>query len=529
MSNKISIYFFLTCLVVITTTSCKKYLDINKNPNQAVTSTPQLLIPQAITATANQLNGYNTYGAQMGMYMANAGGYGGFGANWTYNFSVTNYTGLWGVFDVNEDFFNAKNQAKEDPSLLYSDAVSRIMLAHNYQLLVDTYNSVPYFEALQGNYGITTPKFDDPTLIYADLAKQLDSAIALINEGQAAVPSPVALTSGQDPMFGGNMNSWKKFANTVKLRLMITANGKVNFANTSFDAAGFLTDDALVNPGFTRDNGKQNPKWNTWAYSYTGTDGTKSWMPSTFIMGFYNGKKLTDYGRGYNIYYKFPNTPTNRLGIMSSDVASSPGGSFWYPEDRRTGSSAGNTTGVLKGPNAGMPIITASESYFLQAEAALKGMITSANASDLFYKGIQASYNYIYQLPDKTIDKDYSGNPVEDFDEYLDENDDSFLVNFSLATTDAQKLEAIITQKFIALNMVNSNQAWNDYRRTLYPKIVNTASADGYDTFTSTQSQSTRPDKLPTRVAYPSAEISSNSNTPKDISALSSLIFWAFP
>lgn len=528
MSNKISIYFFLTFLVVITTTSCKKYLDINKNPNQAITSTPQLLIPQAITATANQLNGYNSYGAQMGMYMANAGGYGGFGANWTYNFSVTNYTGLWGVYDVNEDFFNAKNQSEDDPSLVYFNAITRIMMAHNFQLLVDTYNSIPYFEALQGT-GNTTPKFDDPTLIYADLAKQLDSAILLINAGQAATSSPLNVKSGQDPMFSGNMNSWKRFANTVKLRLMITANGKVNFANTNFDAAGFLTEDALVNPGFTRDNGKQNPKWNTWAYSYTGADGNKSWMPSTFILGFYNGKKLTDEGRGYNTYYKFPNTSTNRLGIMSSSIPASPAGSFWYPSDNRTGSGAGNTTGVLKGPNAGMPIITAAESYFLQSEAALKGIISSTNASDLFYKGIKASYNYIYQLPDKSIDPGYSGDPIEDYDYYLEENDGSFLVNFSLATTDARKLEAIITQKFIALNMVNSNQSWNDYRRTLYPKIINTASADGYETFTSTQSQSTRADKLPTRVAYPSAEISSNSNTPKDISALSSLIFWALP
>lgn len=524
MKNKVLIYFFMVFLFGVSTTSCKKYLDVNQNPNQPVTTTPQLLIPQAITATASQLNGYNNYGAQMGLFMANAGGYGGFGSNVTYNFSVTDYTGLWGVYDVNEDFYQARNLSAGDPTLIYFNAIARIMLAHNFQLLVDTYNSVPYFDALSGN-GNTRPKFDDPTLIYADLAKQIDSAILLINQGENATGAlvPINVSSGQDPLFGGDMDMWKEFANTLKLRLMVTGNGKVTFANTSFDPVGFLTTDALINPGYARDNGKQNPKWNNWAYSYTGGDANRAWMPSTFILSFYN-KKLIDFGRGTAIYYKFPGTPTNKLGYENTSVASSPSGSFWYPSSNRTGNSSGNTTGVLKGPNAGFPVLTAAESYFLQAEAVERGIITSSeDVATLFNDGIQASFHYLYELPDGSL----SGDPNADFDSYQQDNNLSYLVNFDLAASQDERLEAILTQKFIALNMVNSNQAWNDYRRTLYPVLVNTAGADGTQTFASTQSQSTRPDRLPTRLAYPSAEISSNPNTPNGINAMSSLIFWA--
>jgi hypothetical protein len=143
----------------------------------------------------------------------------------------------------------------------------------------------------------------------------------------------------------------------------------------------------------------------------------------------------------------------------------------------------------------------------------------------LFNNGIKASFHYLYELPDGTI----AGDPIGDYNGYLDENTDSYLVNFEKATTDEQKIEAIITQKFIALNMVNSNQAWNDYRRTHYPVIINTAGANGYQTFASTQSLSTRADKLPARIAYPSGEISANANTPNGISPFSSLIFWAMP
>ena len=59
--------------------SCKKYLDVNTNPNSATSTTPELILPQALVGTASNLNGFNSYGAQLGGYAANAGGYGGFG------------------------------------------------------------------------------------------------------------------------------------------------------------------------------------------------------------------------------------------------------------------------------------------------------------------------------------------------------------------------------------------------------------------------------------------------------------------
>ena len=122
-----------------------------------------------------------------------------------------------------------------------------------------------------------------------------------------------------------------------------------------------------------------------------------------------------------------------------------------------------------------------------------------------------------------------SGDPSADAATYMAANNSgSYLVNFALAATTDQKIEAIITQKYIALNMVNSDEAWNDYRRTHYPTIISTAGADGTQTFASSVSESTRPDKLPTRILYPSSEGQYNpANVPKGISPFSSLIFWA--
>lgn len=511
--------------VVTLGTSCKKYFDINENPNKATTATPDLILPQALTATASNLNGFNTYGSQLVGYAANAGGYGGFGTSISYNFSTNDNSGRWSsTYDNLEDYQAILNMTDTLPAYSYYNAVARIMKAHGFQLLVDAYNDVPYAEALKGIENLT-PAYTDAKVIYKDLADELDKAIATIN----AAPSAIGLrdlSETGDVMFHGDVSLWKKFANTLKLRILLRARGKVTFSNSTFDAAGFLTEDALINPGYKRDNGKQNPKWNTWGFSYTGSDGNKAWMPNTFVFSFYNGAKLADSKRGAALYYQFPSTGNNRLGVESNSIPSSPSGSFWYPSTNRTGTSAGNTTGALKGPEASMPVITAAESYFLQAEGVVRGVLTAGNAQTLFENGIKASFNYLYLLPDNTLAA--GKTPVADADAYIVENDDSYLVNFALATTEAQKIEAIITQKYIALNFVNSDEAWNEYRRTNYPKIVSTAGATGVQTFASFVSESTRADKLPTRILYPTSEGSYNStNVPKGITPFTSTIFWA--
>jgi len=517
--KKLVLYGFMGVMVL--GTSCKKYLDVNDNPNQATSATPQLILPQALTGTASNVNGFNSYGAQLTGFMANAGGYGGFGSAISYNFSANDNSGRWtSTYDNLEDYQAILDYTEGKPEYSYFNAVARIMKAHGFQLLVDAYNDVPYTDALKGANNLT-PTYTDAKVIYKDLADQLDKAIATITTGQST-PGVTPLGSA-DVMFKGDLTKWKQFANTLKLRILVHGNGKVTFSNKTFDAAGFLTTDAMINPGYTRDNGRQNPKWNTWGFGYTGSDANKAWMPNTFVFGFYNGAKLTDAKRGAAIYYQFPGTGTNRLGVESTSVPASPSGSFWYPSTNRDGKTAGNATGVLKGPEAGMPIITAAESYFLQAEGVVRGIITG-NAKTLFNAGIAASFNYLYMKPDGTI----SGSPAADATAYITANTTSPLVNFDLATTTAQQIEAIITQKYIALNMVNSDEAWNEYRRTHYPTIISTAGATGTQTFASSVSESTAPDKLPTRILYPTSEGSYNStNVPKGISPYSSKIFWA--
>jgi hypothetical protein len=522
------IILFFCVIVGLFTSSCKKYLDINTNPNSLTAVSPSLILPLAIVNTASLASSLNDYGSQTVGYAANAGGYGGFGSAWTYNYSNSQGDGIWGsAYSTLENLQTVINETQGSDANAYYNAAAKIISAYIFQNLVDEFNDVPYTQALQGN-SLLKPKYDSASSIYLALASSLDSAIAEISSAQA----PTSLTAGIDPLFGGNMTNWKKFANTLKLRLIIRASSVLQFPNTTFSSDGFLTTDAIVNPGYTlaqASSGSQvNPSWATWVTNYAGSREGQAWIPSTFVFGYYDGTKLSDPGRGSVIYFGFSgSTPTNQLGITppNNTLTSPSNAGAWYSGEG-SGTALGNAPGVMKGPNMGEPLMLLAESDFLQAEADIRGILTHSAATD-FNNGIEASFNYLYEGPDdKTL---ITGlDPVADDSAYQAANATSYLVNFSLAATPAQQLEAIITQKYIALNFISGQEAWNEYRRTGYPVNSPTIIGNPYGSFTSTQTQATRPDKLPTRLPYPDTEVATNgTNVPQGISAYTSTIFWA--
>lgn len=524
--KKITLISFII-IGILGATSCKKYLNINTNPNSITSASPSLVLPLAITNTASLVSSFNDYGSETCGYAANAGGYGGFGSSWTYNYAPSTGEGYWSFgYTIAENLQNIINLTEGDDANSYYNASAKIIKAFVFQMLVDEFNDIPYTSALAGD-SLLKPKYDAATDIYAALASLCDAGISEINN--ATQPTP--LDAGTDPLFGGDMTKWKQFANTLKLRLIIRASSKVKFSSTSFSPDGFLTDDAIVNPGYALANGQVNPSWNTWVANYTGTREGNAWIPATFVFGYYDGTKLKDTMRGAVIYNSFsdPNnsTPNNQLGVQppNNELTSPSNGGAWYSGGGSTGTSWGNALGVMKGPNMGEPLILLAESDFLQAEADVRGILNQ-NAGDDFNDGILASYTYLYKTPSNTVKSGVS--PEDSVAKYKEQNSASYLVNFSLATTTDQKIESIITQKYIALNFINGEEAWSEYRRTGYPKSSGITLNNPYGSIASTQSQATRPDKLPTRLPYPASEASTNaSNVPPGISVYTSTIFWA--
>jgi len=513
--------------VVFGASSCKKFLDVNTNPNSLTQATPALVLPQAIVSSAAISNNFSISLADFSGARANAGGFGGFGATVTYDFGTDAYSGLWtSTYDNANDYQYVIDNTSADAALIFSTSIARIMKSFAFEKLVNQFNDVPYSDALKGTASLQ-PKYDAAQDVYKACIADLDKGIADITAGLASA-STTKIAATADPMFGGDMSLWAKFANTVKLRMLIKMAGvptQSSYATTAFSGMnltiGFLSTDAIVNPGYVKTD-RPNPVYSTIGFTSTGAVTTTSRIPTKWIYSFYNGSKLADPGRASVIYRAFPSSIINQLGDESAGVPSAAAaGSAWNTGDANT-----TQLGITKGPTMGTPMLLATESEFLQAEAFARGYL-AGNASDAFDKGITQSFTYLYKDVSNNVSS--TKNVTADVATYKAANATApkpYLVNYTAAANLTQQLEAIITQKYIALNMIANDEAYNEFRRTTFPTIVNN-SLDPLLTFASRQSVATSPDKLPSRVLYPQQEFNLNpSNVPQNINKFTSKIFW---
>ncbi|WKK58156.1 MULTISPECIES: SusD/RagB family nutrient-binding outer membrane lipoprotein [unclassified Sphingobacterium] len=525
MFKKLLKYTLIGAVLSTGFSSCEKALDINDNPNNPTESTPQLVLPQAIVGTSRLVPTFSTYGGRI-MYFANAGGVSGWGNGFLdYNYSTGDNAALWtNTYNVLMDIAYTLKNTEADENLAAYHQAAQVFWVYNFMNLVDTYNDIPYSEAFKGVENLY-PKYDKAQDIYADLAARLDKSIAYFKSNATLSQE---FTNG-DIVFKGNATNWARLANTLKLKLVIKGKGKVTFASEAIDAVGLITDDVQVQPGFAKLDGKQNPMWNTWAYVASGTSvgtwGTQ-FIPTYFVIGFYDGYKIDDIERAKVTFANGLSVPKNQLGYQE-DPPTGVAPSAWVLRPTSGTISATNYRGigVVKGPTAAQPVVLLAEAKFLAAEAAVRGIL-SGDAKKLFEEGIAASYTYLNKNEVGTFAGAMSA--ADYLALYLSENATSPLVNFSLATTEAQKLEAIITQKYIAFNFLFGHEAWNEYRRTGYPSIKGANNTSNYyDTFVSIGSVSTAPDKLPTRLLYPNTESAYNGENVPTVNKFSSKIFWA--
>ena len=128
-----------------------------------------------------------------------------------------------------------------------------------YQKLVDMYGDVPYTEALQGT-DFFTPVYDPQQTIYEGLITKLTEAIADIK----AASWPASFVA--DIVFTGNKTNWVKFANSLKMRILMRQSfmpGRLAYIQSKVseivtEGSGFMTTEYVSsNPGFLKQAGKK--------------------------------------------------------------------------------------------------------------------------------------------------------------------------------------------------------------------------------------------------------------------------------
>lgn len=176
----------VAAVVAVVGSSCntKSYLDINTNPNQLPTSSPNYVFTNALNVTATNLAGNNAGNAgqnanELGFYWAGqwsqGNGYIINTAQFAYQFTNGDFNYWDTYYDNLEDYQYVINNADAN-NQKFLKGPSKVMKAMLYQQLVDMYGNIPFSDALKGAATLA-PKFDDQKAVYEALIPLLDEAI----------------------------------------------------------------------------------------------------------------------------------------------------------------------------------------------------------------------------------------------------------------------------------------------------------------------------------------------------------------
>ena len=471
--------------VLVVLTGCTKYLDVNVTPNNPIAVPPSVLLPGAQYGTAfANANELNRFASTLTQQMAGA-------ANSPATYDVYVTTGadfgnqwrfeIYGGALVNYD--QIIRLADASNSKAYS-GIAKILKAYTYALTTDVWGDIPYSQALQGEANLQ-PRLDKQEDIYkGNQSAGIQSLFDLVREGLADIAATSATKpTTDDAIYKGDLAKWRRAGNTLLLKMANTISRKEPvLAKTIIDqvitGGQFITSNADdMNVAFGASVGSRDPR-----YEYTVISSFKDdLILSTRYLN------LLQANKDPRLPIFFTKPAANYVTWDNGQSGSRPTPvSSW---------SRYNT--YVTGANGEGPVrlLTNFQRAFILAESALI-LGTAGDPQALYTEGIRASMTL-------------AGLTTAQIDTYLKDNPQIA----TLTGTTAQKLEQIITQKYIAFTG-NGLELWNDYRRTGYPTLRDSQNAVGID--------GTRP----VRAVYITQEIERNPNFTNPAPQTNAKLWW---
>src|SRR3954451_17689340 len=223
---KKSKYIILGSVLLLSLASCKKFLDVNTdpdNPNNSTVSVQNRLpwIEHFYQYTSGVAN-FRT-AAAAGVYYSNSATGNALSTTWIAHAGNTTPYQTWFV-EVASNLNDLYNSAQKNGAYHYM-AVADVFHALGFMQMLDIYGEMPYSQALTGN---PSPTYDDGKAIYNGCMAKLNEAISLFSRNQeATAPS---LGTG-DLWNNGDVNKWIKLCWGLKARYMLKLSKKADLYN----------------------------------------------------------------------------------------------------------------------------------------------------------------------------------------------------------------------------------------------------------------------------------------------------------
>ncbi|MCE7055807.1 SusD/RagB family nutrient-binding outer membrane lipoprotein [Algoriphagus sp. AGSA1] len=464
MKKSISKYMLIG-MVTVGVASCDigDFGDTNVNPNETTQAIPSSLLTNSINSLKGTVD--DPQGSLYSQYLANSQ----YTSADNYQTIIFDYGALYrgALMDLEQIILvNSNEETMVEASRYGSNenqiAVAQILQSYFFQRTTDRWGDIPYSEALNIGEGVRQPAFDAQSDVYAGILATLKTAQANI--------SSTAPVQG-DILFDGDMDMWKKFANTLRMVMAL----RLSEVDPTTGAAEFAS---AINDGVIALDNSENIFYAN--------------LPEAAFQNAWFARFLTR--RDYAV----ANTLVDRMQTVANggvlNVAMDPRLPVYADPTENGGNYVGMPYGLSEARSGAIPntnksflgeelraqdapnyIFTSAQVLFSMAEAAHRGWI-AGDAEALYYQGIEASLEQ-YEVADGYA---------------------TYISNSWVQYDNARALEKINTQKWIA-NFLNGYEAWAEWRRTGYPDLKpaeDALNASG---------------QIPVRQAYPLFEVNLNS------------------
>jgi len=430
---------FLTVFAALAVvTACGDLTSINKNPNGPVDVPPPSILPNVIQTLVGGVDGVNSLNIR--------------GAGlWAQYYSEIQYrdedryivrsgtSGGWGFYNsALEDIQRmiVKGETQNAPNWA---AVGKILKAYTFSVMTEAMGDLPYTQALKGD-SVLHPTYDSQQVIY-------DSLFALLTEadGQFDFTPGAAGFSKGDLMYGGNLTKWRRFGNSLRLRLAVHLSN-VDPTRAASEAAAAVTNGVFVSDTesakltYLSASPNRNPIYN-------------------------DAQGRDDYGMGKTLVDSLNSWGDPRLPVyaQAADSPAAPKGYRGLQNGLNNGagpelyliSRFGTRWRSVAG--ARMDLLTYSEVLFLEAEAAERGWIPGGSgAAATFYANAITASMTMYGVSGANATT-YLGQAKVAYD--------------AAGATLQGHLQQIAYQKWTSLFM-QGMEAWTELRRTQIPLLV---------------------------------------------------------
>lgn len=465
--KKISI-IFLAFLMILS--SCKDMNEMRINPNDVSETHPQLLLT-TIEWDAFQVEGTSPLFASR-MIVQTDGEQSEQFYTWT--------RGSFGDYSLLRDVTKMIEEAERIEDGAY-EALGLFFRAYYFYNLALTFGDVPYSKALQGETDeIYEPVYDAQKEVMLGVLDELETASGMLAGDE--------IIDGDIIFYGSGLN-WLKLINSFRLKVLMTLSGKES--DSDLDVASSFS--AIVDAGNLMEGIEDNGQLvfvdaadNRYTEFNSSGYGSARYMDSTFI------QRLIDREDPRLFIYADQTPNAKKAGLAIDDFTSYEGGNPIAPysevNDKAFRGDVSKvdlryTTDPVTEPHM---LMGYPELQFILAEAVVRGWI-SGDAALYYEQGIKASFQFYYEN-------------AADYAQYVEDADaDTYLagalVGFENTTTDEEKVEFIITQKYLQTFLQSGWTMYYEHLRTGYPEFL---TLEGVTP--------------PTRWMYPNAEYLNNTD-----------------